>query len=171
MKFINLTVSAGIIFLLSVFVCNAQVAPSAENLTTAGFENISSANRPPVTESWTLIVETSGGFTGRKRNAFRLTSNVKPISYLKEEIPLQQLSADELTLLSEKVWAAKSSGKTPDNTNLCLDCIVTTLRIFRTTRTGITEIQTFVWDSAIYNSIPEDIKNIFENIPVTEKTK
>jgi len=119
---------------------------------------------PDAEGSWTILITTTGGFTGEGRGSASFTSSgtrscqlpsgtCSPLLSDEKSAPLKQFAGS----FDASLWR----NATPASISICSDCYVTTATFSRR-ESGLAKSYTFTWSIANSSGVPPDLVRIAE---------
>jgi hypothetical protein len=114
--------------------------------------------------SWTIRIQTGGGFTGQGRGSVNLTSEGN-LTCLQTSMPCAaNLAADKLLPLTQLISSfdvSKWEIPKPQGPALCSDCYTTTVTLARR-QDGNLKVSTLSWNDVTRNRAPAELLRIVE---------
>ena len=130
----------------------------------AQIPQFSSPALPEVDGSWTIVITTSGGFTGQGRGSAFVTSTGARSCLLPTGMCSPLLSEEKLAPLKQFATSFDSSAwlsPAAASMSICSDCYITTATLTRR-EIGLAKSYSFTWSIANANSVPADLVRIAE---------
>lgn len=137
-------------------VCNAQPGTSS-NSTLLSDPSIEK-------ESWVVCIRTQGGFSGQEKENIEINSEGDLTFRQTGKASERKISGKELELLSQTVTSAKPTGPLDQTFSMCSDCFTTTFTLHRYRSASEVETYYFSWDVTTYTKVPQEIRQIYEDI-------
>jgi hypothetical protein len=172
----NRWISSGAALLLVFLLPGLTFATQDPAPTLAPAEKLAPTS-PDSRSDWTLEISTSGGLDGKGSGGFTLTSAGMLTCSLPRKCsgptdvptPVHGLVITASLPSARQVSGSNPTVSIPVAAGICMDCVVTTMRLRIRDSNGLEWTYSLSWDPTTLSSIPSDFRQIFQEAAALAK--